>query len=214
MSSACGNSSSSAAETFCSRASPVSRGRGRVEDLGQRVELALDQPHGALIRDVDHPRADERLPARVDVLAAADQRARSPTSTIVIALPSRSGAGRELAHVDADPVVRDRDLVVVARRSSAARRRTPLTKVPLFEPRSSSVHPSPSLPQPRMLPRDAHVGDEDLAVRASTDHVLALAELVSPARDRAGEEDQRGHGVRRCSTLDQRGIAAVFGRRP
>ena len=65
--------------------------------------------------------------------------------------------------------------------------------VPLFEPRSSSVQPSPCF-HSRACCRDTRMsGTKIWQSRAPPDDVLAVAELVAAARDRSGEEDQRRH---------------------
>ena len=89
-----------------------------------------------------------------------------PTSTIVTALPS--GVLRidaRLAGLDADPVVRDQDLVVV----TDPRRAQDLDAVDERAVVRAEVLDLPVLavlPQSRVLPRHAHVGDEDLAIGA------------------------------------------------
>src|SRR4029077_13657134 len=60
------------------RLSGIAR-RGGVEDLRERVELALDEADGALVGNADQPTRDHRqaVGARAAVLAAPDERARS-----------------------------------------------------------------------------------------------------------------------------------------
>jgi hypothetical protein len=167
--------------------------RGRVQDLGERVELALDQPDRALIGDADHPRADDRHPARARLLAAADDRARARR---VDDRDRRAALGvaliRGVARLDPDPVVRDHDLVVVAEHGAllhlhAVDERAVVRAEVLERPAVAF------LPQPRVLPRHAHVRDEDLAVGAPANDVLAVGQLVPTPGDRSGQEHQRGH---------------------
>ena len=109
-----------------------------------------------------------------------------------VALGILRRVGRRLAGFDADPVVRDRDLVVVLERH----RRLQLDAVDVRAVVRAEILERPALagpPQPRVLTRHAHVGHEDLAVAAAPDDVLAFAELVPPAGDRSRHEDQRGH---------------------
>lgn len=171
----------------------VVRRRGGVEHLGERVQLALHQPDGALIDDADQPRADQRDAAGARVLAAADQ---LRVATDIDQGDAVALAGARLrGHADGldlDPVVRDRDLVVVLDRRGLLEPHTvdvrAVVGAEILERPAFAV-----LPQPRVLPRHAHVGHEDLAVGSAADHVLTLTELVSPTGDRAGQEHERGH---------------------
>src|SRR5690606_26225065 len=80
----------------------------------QRVELALDQPHGLLIGDAEQSRADHRDAGRARVLARLDQRLpRDIDDRDELALEPALVA-RVILRLDPDLVVRDQDLVIVA----------------------------------------------------------------------------------------------------
>jgi len=90
-----------------------------------------------------------------------------------------------ILRLDADLVARDQDLVVVLElrltlESVAVDVRAVVRPQILERPAVAVAQ------QLRGLRRDAHVGDEDLAVRTPPDDVLAVAELVAAARDRSG----------------------------
>jgi hypothetical protein len=153
----------------------IARGGG-VEDLGERVELALDQAHRALVRDVDQAARDDRVAPRLraQIVAALDQRGRADVDDRHrMPLGHLRRVRLALARLDANPVVRDQDLVVVAQRGRGLEAHAvderAVVRAEILE------HPAfAGLPQPRMLARDAHVGHEDLAIRAPADHVFAV----------------------------------------
>ncbi len=104
----------------------------------------------------------------------------------------RSPRVRRVARLDADPVVRDHDLVVVAQHRALlhlhAVDERAVVRAQVLERPAVAL-----LPQPRVLAGHAHVRDEDLTVRAAPDDVLAIGQLVPPSGDRSGQEHQRWH---------------------
>jgi hypothetical protein len=191
--SACENISSSGSSRPFEQGLGVGRlGRGR-EDRGQRGQLALEEPQVAQLGRGRQRRRDPDQRVRARVLAAAHHRTgglddrQAGVARRVVVLGVVGGA------LDPDPVRGDRDLVAGAHRLRRGNARAvdpgAVVGAEIFDLPAPGV-----LAQPRVLARHPHVGDEDLAVRAATDDVLALGQLVAAPGVGAGDEHQGGHG--------------------
>src|SRR5262249_20728118 len=128
------------------------------------------------------------------VLAAADQRAGAADidDRDGVALGGLLALRLGLAGLDPDPVVGDQDLVVMPDLGGGLDL-DPVDEGAVVRAEVLDLPRLAGLPQPGVLARHAHVRDEDLAIRAAADDILAVRELVAAPSDRSSQEHQRGH---------------------